>query len=106
MVDREEACAVCGYVSNLEAVAPHHLIPKSVAEEAGVPESATVNLCRNCHSELHSWYGMRVVDVTYDPSTKRFREKSWDEKVRDYESAFSSFRQYKSEQRKSVRKRG
>ena len=105
MVDRDEACAVCGYVSNLEAVAPHHLIPKSVTEEAGVPESATVNLCRNCHYELHSWYRAKVSDVAYDPDTKRFRDKSWSEMARDYKSAFNSFKKYKREQRKSVRKR-
>ncbi len=105
MVDREETCAVCRYVSNLEAVAPHHLIPRSVTEEAGVPESATVNLCRNCHYELHSWYGVKVSNVTYDPDTKRFRDKSWGEMARDYKSAFNSFKKYKSEQRKSVRKR-
>ena len=106
MVDREEACAVCRYVSNLEAVALHHLIPKSVTEEAGVPESATVNLCRNCHYELHSWYRAKVSDVAYDPDTKRFRDRSWDEVAKDYESAFNSFKKYKSEQKRAVRKRG
>ena len=106
MVDRDEACAVCGYVSNLGAVAQHHLIPGSVTKEAGVPESETMNLCCNCHYELHAWFRMKVANMTYDPHTKRFRDKSWHERVRDYESAFNSFKKYKNEQRKSVKKRG
>ena len=106
MVDREETCAVCGYVSNLGAVAQYHLIPKSVTREADVPESETMNLCCNCHHELQAWYGMKVSDVAYDPDTKRFRDKSWDEIAKDYESAFSSFKKYKSEQKRAVRKSG
>jgi len=47
---------------------------------------------------------MKVANVAYDPDTKRFRDKSWDEKVRDYEAAFNSFNKYKSEQRKIRRK--
>jgi len=106
MEGRGEACAVCGYVSNLGAVAQHHLIPKGVTGEAGMPDSATVKLCCNCHYELNSWYEAKVSDVAYDPKIKRFRGKSWDEVVRDYESALASFKQYKSGQRKAVRKRG
>ena len=105
MADREETCAVCGYVGNLGAVAQHHLIPASITMEAGVPESATMDLCCNCHYELQSWYRMKVANVTYDSATRRFREKSWEEKVRDYESTLAGFKQYKSEQRKPVRKR-
>jgi len=106
MVNREDICVVCGYVSNLGAVAQHHLIPKSVTREAGVPESEIMNLCCNCHYELHGWCGMRVVDVTYDPDTKRFRDKTWDEVTKDYESALNSFKKYKHEQRIAARKKG
>ncbi len=101
VMDTEEACQVCGYVSNLGAVAPHHLIPKSVTQQAGAPESRTVGLCCNCHFELHAWYKLKVADVAYDTKTKRFRPKSWDEKVKDYESAFKDFKKYMHEQRKS-----
>jgi hypothetical protein len=103
MTDVRGACKVCGYVSNLGAVAQHHIIPKDVTKQAGMPESATVNLCCNCHFELYTWYRTKVTDMVYDPETKRFRYKSWDEKVKDYESAFNEFRKYKDEQKKSVR---
>lgn len=95
-----EACEVCGYVSHLGAVAKHHLIPKNVTEEAGIPKSGTVNLCCNCHFELHAWYRMKVTDTVYDPGAKRFTDKSWDEKVKEYKSVFRAFKQYKQEQRR------
>ena len=98
-----ETCEVCGYVSNTGAVAQHHLIPKSVTEQAGVPDSAMVNLCRKCHSELHNWYKMKVAEAVYDQKTKRFQAKSWNEMVKDYQSAFNDFKKYKEEQ-KRVRK--
>ena len=91
----EEACEICRYVSQLGDVAPHHIIPKSVTKEASMPESATISLCCNCHFELHAWYRAKVTDVVFEPKTKRFRTKSWDEKFKDYESAFNDFRQYK-----------
>jgi hypothetical protein len=103
MTDVRGACKVCGYVSHLGAVAQHHIIPKDVTKQAGMPESATVNLCCNCHFELYTWYRTKVTDMVYDPETKRFRDKPWDEKVKDYESAFNEFRKYKHEQKKSVR---
>ena len=106
MEDRGGACAVCGYVSNLGAVVRHHLIPRGVTREAGMPDSAAMNLCCNCHYELNSWYEAKVSGVAYDPAIKRFRGKSWDEVTKDYESAFNSFRKYKQERRRAVGKRG
>jgi len=44
---------------------------------------------------------MKVVDMVYDLQTRRFKAKSWDEKVKEYESAYRSFRNYKEEQRKT-----
>ncbi|MBA7702465.1 hypothetical protein ES703_111233 [subsurface metagenome] len=69
-----------------------------------MPESATMSLCCNCHYELHAWYRMKVTNMSYDPDIKRFRDKSWDENVGDYEAAFNSFNKYKNEQRKIRRK--
>ena len=100
MTDTKETCEVCGYVSHLGAVAQHHLIPKSVTQQAGMPDSPTVNLCNNCHFELHNWYRMKLTDLLYDPRAKQFRNKSWEEKVKGYESAFRAFKKYKHEQRK------
>jgi len=105
MIDKEETCVVCGYVSHLGVVAQHHLIPESVTKEAGIPESVTMSLCSNCHYELHAWCRMKVTSMTYDPDTKRFRDKPWEEKVKDYESAFVSFKKYKDEQRKISRRK-
>ena len=102
-MDKEKTCKVCGYVSNLGSVAQQHIIPKDVTKQANMPDSATVNLCCNCHFELYTWYRMKVTDIAYDPDTKRFQTKSWEEKVKDYESAFNEFRKYKDEQRKPTK---
>ena len=102
MTDIEGTCEACGYVSRLGAVAHHHLIPESVTKQAGMPESATVSLCCNCHFELNSWYKTKVTDVAYDSETKRFKGKPWEEKVKDYEHAFNEFKKYKDEQKKSA----
>ena len=99
-MDREKSCEVCGHVSHLGAVAPHHIIPKNVTKQAGMPESNTVNLCNNCHLELHAWYRMKVDEIGYDSKAKRFKAKPRNERIKDYESAFRSFKNYKDEQRK------
>ncbi|MFC1592990.1 hypothetical protein ACFL4C_03145 [Candidatus Omnitrophota bacterium] len=98
MADIRETCEVCGYVSHVGTVAQHHRIPKSVTEQAGMPKSETVNLCCNCHFELHAWYRMKVAEMAYDPGAQRFMDKSWDEKVKDYKFAFEAFKRYKDEQ--------
>jgi len=98
-MDREKICEFCGYVSYLGAVAQHHIIPKNVTKQASMPESATVILCNNCHFELHTWYRTKVAEMAYDSKAKRFKAKPRDEKVKDYESAFRSFKKYKDEQR-------
>jgi len=104
-MDVGETCEACGYVSHLGAVARHHLIPQSVTKQAGMPESATVSLCCNCHFELHTWYRIKNVDMVYDPAAMRFRAKTWNEMVKEYESAFRAFKKYKGEQRKIRRAR-
>ena len=93
----EETCKACGYVSHLGAVARHHVVPKNVTMEAGMPDSATVSLCNNCRTELDRWYRMKVADTVYDHVTKRFIDKSWEDKVKDYESAFKGFIAYKGQ---------
>lgn len=47
------------------------------------------------------WYSTKVMDMAYDPATKRFRAKSSLEMVKEYQSAFNSFAKYKSEQKKA-----
>ncbi len=97
----KETCEFCGCRSELGTIEKHYIVPTKVTEQAGMPESAKISLCCNCHFELHTWYRTKVMDMVYDPETKRFRAKSWDEEVKDYESAFNEFRKYKDEQRKT-----
>ncbi|MFC1928539.1 hypothetical protein ACFLWC_01480 [Chloroflexota bacterium] len=99
-MDVGKTCEACGYVSHLGAVARHHLIPESVTEQAGMSESAKVSLCCNCHFELHAWYKIKIADMVYDTASKQFRPKSWDERVKEYDSAFRAFKKYKGEQGK------
>ena len=95
-----ETCELCGYVSQLWALETHHIVPKELTSEAGMPDSATVTLCSNCHREVHAWYSKTVFDMTYDPATKQFRTKSLVEMVKEHEAAYRVFAQYKTGQRK------
>ena len=97
-----ETCELCGYVSQLWAIETHHIVPKELTSQAGMPDSATVTLCNNCHREVHAWYSKKVFDMTYDPATKRFRPKSVVEMVKEYEVAYRVFTQYKKGQRKKA----
>ncbi len=97
-----ETCKLCGYVSQLWAIETHHIVPKELTSEAGMPDSATITLCGNCHREVHTWYSKKVFDMTYDPATKRFRPKSVVEMVKEYEVAYRVFTQYKKGQRKKA----
>ena len=100
-----QACQVCGRHGKPDTMVQHHIVPTEVAAEAGIPESQTLLLCANCHREVHSWYRIKVAQTTYDPGTKRFRPRSGDELAREYDSAFSSFLNYKTEQRQRPTRR-
>jgi len=99
MINRGGNCELCGYTSNLGAVTQHGLIPRDVTRQAGVPDYRTINLCCNCHFELQTWYKTKIADTVYDPVAKRFGDKSWEERVKDYESAYKEFWKYKEEQK-------
>ena len=99
-MDVANTCEVCGYTSNLGAVAKHYPIPKSVTEQADTPDYVTVSLCCNCHFELNTWYKMKVLDMVYDAGTKKISDVSWDKKVKEYNAAFRNFKKYIDEQRK------
>lgn len=96
----KETCELCGYRSQLEAIEKHHIVPKELTSPAGMPDSATVTLCGNCHREVHDWYSKRVFDMTYDTMTKRFKLKSLAEMVKEYEAAYRLFAEYKKRQPK------
>jgi len=96
----KETCELCGYRSQLGAIEKHYIVPKELTSQAGVPDSATVTLCSNCHREVHTWYSKKVFDMAYAPTTKRFRPKSLVEMVKEYEAAYRIFDKYKKGQQK------
>ena len=88
-------CKVCSNVVDPETISEHHIVPREVTDEAGIPESQTMRLCADCHREVHTWYTARVRHTEYDSDAKRFRNKSDLEMVGEYQSAFSAFVHYK-----------
>jgi len=98
----QATCQVCGYKGKPETVARHHIIPRELTEQAGMPDSATVMLCRNCSQELNDWYSKRAFNMAYDPASKRFRPRLPHEMVREYETAYRAFAKYKKLARSKV----
>ena len=101
---RKDICEVCGGKSDPGAMESHHIVPKEVTEEAGIQDSQSLSLCRNCHREVHTWYSANVTDTVYDSRTKRFKQKSSLEMVKGYLSAFNSFVKRKNEQKNHLTK--
>ena len=93
-----ETCELCGYKNKLAAIANYRIVPREITGKAGLPDSATVKLCVNCYNELQDWYSKKVSDVVYDPVTKHFGSKSLPGMVKEYESAYRLFAEYKRRQ--------
>lgn len=91
----KKTCQLCGYKTEHTATEEHYIVPTEVTEQAGMPKSKIVELCPNCHRELHRWYSLKVADMAYDTKMKRFRAKSPLEMVKEYESAYRVFVEYK-----------
>ena len=98
----KETCELCGYRIEPGAVEKHHTVPTKITEQAGMPESISVILCSKCHREVHTWYSENVFDMTYDSQTKRFKQKSMVEMVKEYEAAYRVFAAYKKVKRQKV----
>ncbi len=94
---RKERCELCGCCIEPGYIERHHVVPTHVTEQAGLPESQTLRLCRNCHREAHTWYSAKVSDTAYDVKTKRFRAKSCLEMVKEYQATFDGFVKYKKQ---------
>ena len=94
-----ETCELCGYAGQHWTAETHHIIPKEITSPAGMPDSATVTLCSNCHREVHTWYANKVFDLTYDSMSKRFRPRSKAEMAKEYRVAYRVFAKYKKGQR-------
>jgi len=100
-----QTCQVCGRRRTPATMKQHHVVPTEVTEEAGIAESQTLQMCADCHQEAHHWYQTKVARTTYDPGTKRFRPRTGLELVREYHATFSSFLNYKAEQRHQASRR-
>ena len=96
----KETCELCGYRGEPGTITKYRIVPIRVTEEAGLAESATVRLCSNCHREVGYWYSRSVCDITYDPKTQQFRQKSSRELVKEYEASYRVFAEYKRGQMK------
>ena len=96
----KETCELCEYEVEVGFIEKHHVVPREVIKQAGLPESQTLRLCSNCHREVHAWYSAKVVGMAYDPETKRFRTKSWLELVEEYDSIFNNFMKSKKKRAK------
>jgi len=96
----KETCELCGYRGKPGTIGKYRIVPIKVTKEAGLPESEAVRLCSNCHREIGDWYSRNVGDMTYDPRTQQFRQKSANELVKEYEAAYRVFAEYKRGQRK------
>jgi len=90
-----ERCELCGHVGKLGAAATHRIVPREFTSQAGMPDSATVPLCRNCRREVHAWYSKKVFGMAYDATLKRFRPRSSAEMVKEYEAVYRVFARYK-----------
>jgi len=96
----KDICEFCGYKDELGTVKKYHIFPQEIMEEAGIKRSKIMKLCSNCQQELNKWYSTNVSKMTYDTRMKRFRAKSPQEMIKEYEIAYQSFSRYKMEQQK------
>ncbi len=92
---RKETCEVCGYDSKLGFLIDHHIVSEYVIRQMRIADSRTVKLCKNCHSEVHTWYLKKVFSIPYDAETKRFKPKLPIEMVKEYEAAYEGFAEHK-----------
>ncbi len=97
---RKETCELCGYEDELGTVKKYHVFPQEITEQAGIKRSKIIRLCPNCQRELDKWYSTKVAHMAYDTRMKRFRTKSPQEMVKEYEIAYQRFTRYKREQQK------
>lgn len=91
----KESCELCGRELGPVTAEKHFIVPGELREQAGIRESKAVKLCPDCFRELTRWYSNNVSKIAYDENTRRFRERSPLEMVREYETAYKSFSKYK-----------
>ncbi|UCB42808.1 MAG: hypothetical protein JSV77_10225 [Dehalococcoidales bacterium] len=91
----KKTCQVCKNHVDPEDIEEHHIVPKNLTDDAGIPESQTIQLCTNCHPEIHTWYTAKARHTEYDADARRFRTKSSLEMVKEYQTVFNDFVKYK-----------
>ena len=101
---REEICELCGYASILEAVEECPIVPNDIARAAGMPKSQTIRMCCNCRGELDTWFSTKVAKMVYDIGMQRFRYRTHTEMVKEYQSVFNAFVDYKKRRGGSQRR--
>ena len=96
-------CEVCGYQSHRRDIKKYHIVPSVIMREVGEMRSIKIALCNNCHEEFDELCSKVIADMTYDTSVKRFKPKSPQEMVKEYEIAYQRFSRYKKGQQKKLR---
>jgi hypothetical protein len=91
----KENCDICGSAFNPGFVESHHIVPPDITRRAMLPESKTARICHNCQAELSRWYRTRISDIVFDEEYMRFRQKSGPELVKEYETEYQKFVDYK-----------
>ena len=91
----KETCELCGYASILGAVEECSIVPNDITRAAGMPKSQTVRMCRNCRRELDAWFSAKVGKMVYDIGMQRFRYRTHTEMVKEYQSVFNAFVEYR-----------
>ena len=95
-------CEVCGYQSQRGDIKKYYIVPQEVTREIGKLRGRKIALCNNCRKEFDELCSKVVADMTYDTRSQRFRAKSPQEMVKEYEAAYQRFAHYKKEQQKIV----
>ena len=100
----EETCDLCGYTSILGPVEECSIVPNDIARAAGMPKSQTIRMCCNCRRELDTWFSAKVAKMVYDIGMQRFRYRTHTEMVKEYQSAFNAFVDYRKRRGGSQRR--
>ena len=97
---KEETCELCGYTSILGTVEQCLIVPNDITQAAGIPRSQTMRMCCNCRMELNTWFSSKVAEMVYDIGMQKFRYRTRAEMVKEYQSVFSAFVDYKKRRSK------
>jgi hypothetical protein len=100
----EETCDLCGYTSILGAVEECSIVPNDIARAAGMPKSQTIRMCCNCRRELDTWFSAKVAKMVYDIGMQRFRYRTHTEMIKEYQSVFNAFVDYRKRRGGSQRR--